>query len=213
MPEKTVFVVSRNTLQNELFVSFLKTATGFNISASAKLNEISLNGEKITANPLILFDCLGLEKDELWTKLSLNSDSLPPHSLIALFNVEHDPTFEKNAINHGIRGIFYVKEPLEIFSKGIDSIFQGEMWYSRKIVSQCLLESRSSYRAQINSATPLTSREKEILVEIASGASNQEIADNLFVSLHTIKTHIYNIYKKIHVSNRLQATLWAAKNI
>lgn len=213
MPKKTVFVVSRNTLQNELFVSFLKNATGFNINASTNLSELSFNSEEIAANPLILYDSLGLVPEKLWTKLSLNSENLPPNALIALFNVERDPAFEKEAINNCIRGIFYTNEPLEVFSKGIAAIFKGEMWYSRKIVSQCLLESRASFRKRTNSAVPLTSREKEILVEIASGASNQEIADNLYVSLHTIKTHIYNIYKKIHVSNRLQATLWAAKNL
>ncbi|MFQ5717316.1 MAG: PAS domain S-box protein, partial [Nitrospinales bacterium] len=59
----------------------------------------------------------------------------------------------------------------------------------------------------------LTSREKEILLHVASGAANQEIADQLYISLHTVKTHIYNIFRKIGVDGRLQAALWAAKNL
>jgi DNA-binding CsgD family transcriptional regulator len=52
-----------------------------------------------------------------------------------------------------------------------------------------------------------------VLLFIASGISNTEIADNLNISRNTVKTHLYNIYNKIRVPNRLQAALWAAKNL
>jgi len=48
---------------------------------------------------------------------------------------------------------------------------------------------------------------------VAVGAKNEEIADELFISPNTVRTHIYNIFKKINVPNRLQAALWAAKNL
>jgi len=48
---------------------------------------------------------------------------------------------------------------------------------------------------------------------IADGESNEEIADRLFISSHTVKSHLYRIYKKIEVPNRLQAALWAVKNL
>ena len=59
----------------------------------------------------------------------------------------------------------------------------------------------------------LTHREIEILTMIAHGAPNSLIADQLCISPHTVKTHIYNIFKKIEVPNRLQAAFWAIKNI
>ena len=59
----------------------------------------------------------------------------------------------------------------------------------------------------------MTDRETEILSLTASGATNTEIAEKLFISPHTVKSHLYNIYKKIKVSTRLEAAIWAAKNL
>ena len=58
----------------------------------------------------------------------------------------------------------------------------------------------------------LTSREKEILLMVASGHNSRVISNKLSISSHTVKSHINNIYGKIHVNNRLQAVLWAANN-
>jgi DNA-binding NarL/FixJ family response regulator len=51
----------------------------------------------------------------------------------------------------------------------------------------------------------LTARENEILDLLSQGFRNKEIAERLFVSVNTIRTHIYNIYEKLHVQNRVEA--------
>ncbi|RBQ00001.1 DNA-binding response regulator [Bifidobacterium xylocopae] len=58
----------------------------------------------------------------------------------------------------------------------------------------------------------LTERELEVLVEIAHGLSNQEIADRLFISLPTVKTHVAHILAKIHARDRVQAVVFAYDN-
>ncbi|MFK5954741.1 MAG: helix-turn-helix transcriptional regulator [Desulfobacterium sp.] len=68
-------------------------------------------------------------------------------------------------------------------------------------------------KKQVPRKTHLTPREKEILEQIAQGASNRQIAEALYISPHTVKTHLHNIFQKINVSGRLQAALWAAKHL
>jgi DNA-binding NarL/FixJ family response regulator len=59
----------------------------------------------------------------------------------------------------------------------------------------------------------LSQRQIEILSLISIGATNQEIAEKLYISSNTVKNHVYNIFKKINVSNRIQASLWATTNL
>jgi len=74
------------------------------------------------------------------------------------------------------------------------------------------MEKRSSSNSLIHPVVSrLTGREKQVLSCIASGYTSKAIADEFNISMHTVKTHIYNIYRKINATNRLQATLWATK--
>jgi DNA-binding CsgD family transcriptional regulator len=59
----------------------------------------------------------------------------------------------------------------------------------------------------------LSLRETKMLTLLAVGHTNREIAEKFDISLHTVTTHIYNIFQKINAPNRLQAALWAAKNL
>lgn len=58
----------------------------------------------------------------------------------------------------------------------------------------------------------LTNRENEILLLIAAGKTNQEIADELFIGLKTVKTHVSNILGKLEIQDRTQAAIYAFKN-
>jgi len=75
------------------------------------------------------------------------------------------------------------------------------------------LEEKWPHRLFKADSATLTSREIEVLSVLVSGAKNEEIAEKLFISPHTVKSHLYAIYKKIDVSNRLQAVLWASENL
>lgn len=60
---------------------------------------------------------------------------------------------------------------------------------------------------------PLTERECEILNELRHGATNMDIARALFISENTVRTHLYNVFRKLSVKNRTQAVSWANENL
>jgi NarL family two-component system response regulator LiaR len=63
-----------------------------------------------------------------------------------------------------------------------------------------------------NPHTQLTEREKEILLLMAEGKTNQEIADQLFIALKTVKVHVSNVLGKLEVQDRTQAVIYAFKH-
>jgi LuxR family transcriptional regulator of csgAB operon len=80
-------------------------------------------------------------------------------------------------------------------------------------MSRCIRHGNSGLGSSEGKKALLTKRQAEILALVAVGYSNEEIASRLYISAHTVKTHLYTIFKKINVPNRIQASLWAAKNL
>jgi len=96
--------------------------------------------------------------------------------------------------------------------KGIEAIFRGEYWLPRRVLCAHLERTRTVQRPASPAATLLTRKEMETLRLLATGGSTEHIAHELKVSPHTVKTHIYNLFRKIRVTNRVQAVHWAAQN-
>ena len=216
MPGVHIHIIGKNKLQNKLLLSFLKKETGFQGTYTPKPGltvPISNNAPANARQQFLLVDCNSIDIENLWTDISFWKNSIPGECFIALCNVDPKMEIEKLAMDKGIKGIFYKNDPPEIIPKGICAILKGDLWYSRKTLTKYLMEYGFSNSQLEYNAEPdlLTIREKEILALVSSGYGNQQIADELCISIHTVKTHIYNIYQKIGVSSRLQAALWAAK--
>jgi len=210
-----IHVIGPNMLQNELLTSFLEDNLGVECRRQETLD--SSFKKLLTSDHvhLLLIDCLGEKKADPWRLYNFNGISKMPNCFISFYNVHFEAGFENKAIEQGIHGLFYQQESFKTLPKAIAAILNGELWFSRKTISRCLTNGHSSTNNRVSTdmASCLTEREREILIRIATGVGNQQIADELCISLHTVKTHIYNIYKKIDVKNRLQASLWAARYV
>ncbi|MDP2647340.1 MAG: LuxR C-terminal-related transcriptional regulator [Desulfobacterales bacterium] len=211
MGESLIHIIGPNRLQNELLAMFLKSEAQLECTFGKRLDLPASFEENPAGLHLILWDCMGTDVEQLWSELSRNKNPDAGEPYVVFFNFAPSTGDEREIMARGVRGIFYQDDPCKMFFKGVQSILNGEMWYSREALSKYLVQQGETARFTKKTSVSLTIREREILVEIAGGASNKEIADIMCVSPHTVKTHVYNIFKKINVSNRFQAMLWAAK--
>ena len=165
-----------------------------------------------TSRSLFLIDCFDLNYEAELLALSPVLSRPQNRLSAALFNLQKETGIEKSAFNKGARGFFYRTDSLSLILKGLRTILRGEVWVSRELLVEYALRGNTGnmHKSQENT---LTQREMQILALVSMGVSNDEIAEKLFLSSHTVKTHLYNIFKKIKVPNRLQAALWAAKNL
>ena len=176
----------------------------------------SIQQDRIAADGiknLILINYLEKEFESELMNLEFRSKSYHDIFITALFNLQRGTGIEKRAFSKGIRGFFYRDDNLSHLMKGLQALLQGEIWISRDILVEVALKSRSHKSNSTREKNTLTEREMEILALVSIGSANDEIADKLFISPHTVKTHLYKIFQKINVPNRLQAALWAAKNM
>jgi DNA-binding NarL/FixJ family response regulator len=115
------------------------------------------------------------------------------------------------AIEIGVDGYILKDTESSELKRAIISIFNGETYIQPNLIPAMnnRLINRDIDEIRIKS---LTKREMEVLITVANGMSNKEIAANLHISERTVKNHISNIFKKIDVSDRTQAAVFAIKN-
>lgn len=94
----------------------------------------------------------------------------------------------------------------------INGILNGGAPMSPAIARRVVNSFRQTTEKKQVSNVSLTPRENEILDLLAQGYRNKDIAEKLFVSVNTIRTHIYNIYEKLHVQNRIEALNITGRN-
>jgi DNA-binding NarL/FixJ family response regulator len=120
------------------------------------------------------------------------------------------------AIKYGARGYLLKKAEPEELTHAIITIAQGGVIISPMMATKLLSEFKdlSSGLARTpakEEESELTPREGDVLQLVAQGATNKEIADSLYISENTVKTHLQNIMEKLHLANRSQAAAYAIK--
>lgn len=131
---------------------------------------------------------------------------LAPEAYILILTVYEQDMLIFRALGNGASGYLTKNTPPEKIISAIQEVMEGGGPMSAHIARMVI----TSF--QRNEASPLTRRETEILEQIATGKSRKRIAQELFIDLETVKSHIKNIYHKLNVHSKADAIKTAKDN-
>ena len=120
-----------------------------------------------------------------------------PYVKIVIITVSDDITDLFNALKQGAQGYLLKNIQSDSWYEYLKAFALDEVPMSKEIAFQILKE------------IPLSNRELEVLHLVAKGLSNRDISESLFISEHTVKSHLKNILSKLHLENRVQLTSYA----
>ena len=139
-------------------------------------------------------------------RMKLDHPDLP----IVLFSAYDNPTYIARAVALGAAGYVLKSASREKLIGALETAVTGESAWTRdelRRVTGALATPRLSQDIEV----PLTQRESEVLRQMALGLTNKEIAKMLGISYETVKEHVQHILRKIGVSDRTQAAVWAVR--
>ena len=134
---------------------------------------------------------------------------LPEVEVLALTSVLEDASVT-GAIRAGAIGYLLKTTDADELREAIRAAAAGQVRLAPEAAARLMREVRSPESPE-TLIEPLTERETEVLTLLARGKANKQIARELFVAVSTVKTHVNNLYRKLNISSRTQAALYAAR--
>ncbi len=142
--------------------------------------------------------CLGRMRSEL------------PDMPVLMFSAFDNPTYVARTVALGAAGYLPKDSDPETLLTAIRRAAAGESIWTREELRR-VTGALSTPRIPVDLEVPLTRRESEVLKQLALGLSNKEIALALTISYETVKEHVQHILRKVNVTDRTQAAVWAVR--
>jgi DNA-binding NarL/FixJ family response regulator len=160
-------------------------------------------------NPdVVLMDIRMVDGDGLTAlgRIKLDRPEMP----ILVFSTYDNPTYVARAVALGGCGYVLKSATREKLIEAIRTAAGGETTWTREELRR-VTGALATPRLAADIEVPLTQRESEVLRQLALGLTNKEIAQGLHISYETVKEHVQHILRKIGVSDRTQAAVWAVR--
>lgn len=209
MAEKIrVLIADDHTLVRAGFRSVLERDENIEVIGEA-VDGVDAVMKSRTLNPdVILIDINMPRKNGIEAIAEIKQSNPQARVLVLTSFTDDEKVFA--AIKAGALGYLLKDSSLSLFLNAIHDVARGESALD-PIIARKLIRELHRPSALPQSDEPLTEREVEVLILVARGFSNQEIADLLVISERTVRTHVSNILSKLHLANRTQAALYALK--
>jgi two-component system nitrate/nitrite response regulator NarL len=144
-----------------------------------------------------------------------------PRSKVILFSSSENKEEFVEARKLGCVGILSKVAPTNLIEKSVSKVHAGEIWLDSNTTAAVIRQfaSPSDFPAihggngkSSRERAQLSQREREIIILIAQGYKNKEIAEKMFITEQTVKNHLHNVFDKLGVSDRLELALYAIHN-
>lgn len=181
-------------------------------ASSARAMLRFLNTNKPPDHPEVIL--MDIEMDEMnGIEATRQIKEINPGIKVIMLTVFEDDDKVLNAIKAGADGYLIKDEKKERIIECILDVIKGGSYMSPSVAIKTLKYLQKNYiPKEAVPGNPLSHREQEILQHVIDGNSYAEIATKLFISISTVKSHIYHIYEKLHVSNKIEAAKKVTSN-
>jgi DNA-binding NarL/FixJ family response regulator len=206
MPVKVLIADDHEVLRSGLKALF--EGTDIKVVAEASNGPDALRLVKEKSFDVAILDVRLPEVDGLNVlgRLKLDHPKLP----VLMLSTYDNPTYVARAVALGAAGYLLKGSEGQVIIDGIRKAATGQNVWTReelRRVTGALATPRMTSEVEV----PLTQRESEVLRQLALGLTNKEIAQALSISYETVKEHVQHILRKIGVTDRTQAAVWAVR--
>jgi DNA-binding NarL/FixJ family response regulator len=186
----------------------LVEGTDIEVAEEAITGEEAVKKAADSSLDLILLDIRMPDGDGLNAlgRIKLDRPNLP----VLIFSTYDNPTYVARAVALGAAGYVLKGSPKDEIVDAIHKAAAGENVWTRDELRR-VTGALATPRLNADVEVPLTQRESEVLRQLALGLTNKEIAQALHISYETVKEHVQHILRKVGVSDRTQAAVWAVR--
>ncbi|PKE10411.1 response regulator transcription factor [Macrococcoides caseolyticum] len=183
--------------------SYLSMQEGIEIVGEASNGKEGIEKTLNLKPDIVLMDMVMNEMDGIEATAQIKSQ-MPKVKVVMLTSFIEDKEVYR-ALDAGVDSYILKTSSAEEIRDAIIKTYQGESVFEKEVMMK--MRARMNQKAELHDM--LTEREKEILLLIAKGYSNQEIAGASHITIKTVKTHVSNILSKLEVQDRTQAVIYA----
>ncbi|MFZ1396883.1 MAG: response regulator transcription factor [Candidatus Promineifilaceae bacterium] len=209
-PPIQVLIVDDHGIVRKGTRALLDRIPDFVVVGEARNGKEAVAQAKALQPDVILMDLMMPEMDGI-EAIGLITASQPDSRILALTSFAADDKLFP-AIKAGALGYLLKDADPEDLIQAIHQVYRGEPSLNPSMARKVLQElGRPQTAPPSPGPDPLTERELEVLQLVAKGLTNQQMAEQLSVAEVTIRTHVSNVLSKLHLANRVQATLYALR--
>jgi DNA-binding NarL/FixJ family response regulator len=213
-PPVRVLVADKTRMNTQLLAQSLARDSRFKV-VEAESTADSILGLTGSAKPDVVLLTPVLEhKPTLGFQVARQLRVLHPDTRVVLLLDSSERSAVVEAFRAGARGVFCRTEPLETLAKCIQCAHSGQVWANSRELDYllgALSEAMSMRPPDDSSLSALSKRERDVVLCVAEGLSNREIAHRLKLTEHTVKNYLFRIFDKLGVSSRVEAVLHVFK--